>query len=93
MSVCWRGSHMVITHDALDLTKQAPQPSPDMGPHCTGTSLNMGPHYKDPSPSPPEHGTLLYMDPHPASDILWPSLETCSNLFTTGSLLSPGVEI
>ena len=95
MSVCWRGSHMAITHDVLDLTEQGPQPSPDMELHCTGTPLNMGPHYKDP-PVP----ALLDMEPyctwtpsHAASDILWPSLETCSNLFTSGSLLSPSVEI
>ena len=37
-----------------------------------------------PSPTPPsEHGISLYTDPHPpASDTWWPSLKTCSNLFT-----------
>ena len=33
------GSHVIITHDALDLTVQpSPEPTPplDMGAHCTG---------------------------------------------------------
>ena len=42
------------------------------GPHCRGTPLGMG------------HETL----PYPlTSDIWWPSLETCSNVFTSGLLL------
>ena len=55
-SVCskGRGSHVTITHDALDLTIQGPPPG-------------LPPPYRD-----------------PVSDIWWPRLKTCSNLFTWG---------
>ena len=52
-------------------------PHPNMKPHWTGTL----------SALPPGHGTSLDQDPwphSPAKDIWWPSLETCSNLFTSG---------
>ena len=58
--------HVAITHDTLDLTVQPP-PSPQLWPEPLFT-----------------HGTWVYpwSQPwHPASDIWWPSLETCSNLF------------
>ena len=45
VSFCsWGSPNVTITHDALDLTIQAPIPSPapsppDIGPQCTGTPL------------------------------------------------------
>ena len=67
-------------------------------PHWTGPPA-LSRHGTSPYKDPPVPA-LLDMEPyctwtpsHPASDILWPSLETCSNLFTSGSLLSPSVEI
>ena len=70
------GSQITISNDALELTVQAPSlltPPPDMGPHWTGSPTQLHP--------------LLDMEPHwkgisLASDIWWPSLETCLNLFT-----------
>ena len=37
-----------------------------------------------PTLAPSRHRTLLYSPLPPANDIWWPSLETCSNLFTSG---------
>ena len=62
------GSNMTIIQDALDHPPLPPPP--DMGPHWTGT------------PPPPDMD-LTGQGP-PTSDIWWPSLETCSNLFTSG---------
>ena len=58
LSVHERGLHVAITHAALDLTIQGspPGPSQDMEPYCTGTSLDMGPHWTGtPSPGPAPH--------------------------------------
>ena len=56
-----------------------------IGPHCTWSPCPVPQHgtslYRDPTSS--RHGTSLYRNPSP-SDILWPSLEICSNLFTSG---------
>ena len=77
-----------ITFDALNLTVQDPgTPPPDTRPYCTrplssSLPLDMKPHFQENLPLP-----------HLTSDIWWPSLETCSNLFTSGhprSLLTPG---
>ena len=37
-------------------------------------------------PSPPQHGISMYRALSPASDAWWPSLETRSNLFTSGQI-------
>ena len=69
LSVCSEGSPCGFHH-----TKTPPAPAtPSIWkPHCTGTP---------PHPGSPRHGTSLYMDP-PGSDIWWPKLKTCPNLFT-----------
>ena len=36
-----QGSHMTITHDALDLHCTDPPPLPNMGSHCTGTPMQV----------------------------------------------------
>ena len=56
-----QGSHVTISHDALDTLYKAPK-------HQT---------WEPPALAPP-----------PVSDIWWPSLETCSNMFTSRSLLT-----
>ena len=72
-----RGSHVIITHDALRLTvKTSPAPAP----------LYMGPQGPRAPVGPLGHGNLR--TPLPASVIWWPSLETCSCLVTSG-ILSP----
>ena len=66
------GSHVTITHDALNFTiEESPGPGHPPG---HGTSL-----YQDPPASPHGHETSLYGDPcpSPATDIWWPRLEIC----------------
>ena len=74
MCVClstW-GSRVTITHNALDLTVQAPLAQP--------ITLDMGLLDKDSHTLLPHgHGTSL--EKTTTSDILWPPLEACSNLF------------
>ena len=63
--------HVTITRDALDLTVQVLLALPSLG-HQTW----------DPSPPRPTTSDMGPRSPGPASDIWWPSLEPCSNLFT-----------
>ena len=66
------GLHVTITHDALDFTVQGSHrhqtwaPTPALAPQDI---RNGGP-------------LVVAIAPPLASDILWPSLDTCSNLFT-----------
>ena len=99
------GSHVTITCDALELTVQGTvPPSSEQGTsgtpwpqskHPQGlNSPSMGPQ-GFPGPSPSTHWLhTLYMRPRrppvpSASDIWWPSLETCSNLFTSAPPPAP----
>ena len=95
MSVCQLfspqggGFHVTIKHDALYHTVQSPStPCPlpqNMEPHCTGPPTDMRPHCTAP-PAPNLSPISLDMEPHCtgiASDIWWPRLETCSNLFNS----------
>ena len=90
VSVCLStgGSHVTITHVLNLLYRHPPQPPPDTGPHWTGTPGHRMSLDRDtppsPSPTPTRYGTSPDRDPL-ASDISWPSLETCSNLFTPGT--------
>ena len=59
------GSHVTITHDALDFTVQPTPRHQTMEPH--------------PQPQPPGHQT--WDPPTSASDIWWQSLQICSNVF------------
>ena len=53
--------------------------------------MGMRPLDPPPGPSPSEHGVSGHPGPGPApaSDIWWPSLENCSNLFTAGFMPLP----
>ena len=69
-----REVYVTLSHDALDLTVPTP-PLPDMGPEYLTPSfllLTFGGHRWRHGPTPL------------ATDILWPLLESCSNLFTGG---------
>ena len=72
--LCTGGSHVTITHDALDFTVQlSPPPSPDPG---SPPPLDIGPHWPWPSPlvAPLDLGPHWTGSPCPASDIWWSSL-------------------
>ena len=71
-------SHMTMTHDALDLTVQGPEPPTP--PHPTADMGIQG--LPGSGPGSPRKWDLRLPRPwswSPASDIWWPSLETCSN--------------
>ena len=75
-----------LYRDLPPSTLQAPAkpPLPDIGLHNTKTPwlpLDIGPHFTGtpPAQTPGLDPTIQWL---PASDIWWPSLETCSNLFT-----------
>ena len=69
------GSHVTITHDALDLSLQGPHPF-QIWDLTFQVPLALTPLYT---------WDILMQGPQPlANDIQWPSLETCSNLFTLG---------
>ena len=70
----YRGPYVTITHDALDLTVQSPL---HIRPEDPLTPKPVLP----PSPKDMRLGTPWGPNPLPASDIWWPSLETCSSLF------------
>ena len=79
-------SHVTITHYELDLTLQPPGHVPPPSQTWDFTVLL----YRTPSPNPGHHppprskyGISLIRDPL-SCDIWWPSLETYSNLFTSG---------
>ena len=74
LSFCLEGSHVTIAHDALDLTVLPP---PHPGPFQT---WEMG---TPRLPSDMEH------ENPPATDIWWPSLLTCSNLFIGPHCIAP----
>ena len=61
----------------------------DPPPPCTPQTWDLRtPHNPDPPTNmrPQSHAPPgLWPQPYPASDIWWPSLETCSNLFTSGA--------
>ena len=97
-SVHGEGSDVIITHDALDLTIQEPPPGP--------VRWTWDPTVQAPPTSPPVKpllGTSGGQDwrpvltcspenPSPTSpDIWWPRLETCSKLYTWGTLPSTGL--
>ena len=68
-SVHGERSHVDITHDALDLTIQDPGPTPSSSP--PHSSPEMVPNCTGPSPCPTT-----------TSEIWWPRVEACLNLFT-----------
>ena len=70
------GGHVTITHDALDLTIQDPPPG-------LGSGSDPSRHGISRPTQLPQTCDLLALPP--VSDIWWPSMETCSNLFILGS--------
>ena len=72
LSIYRAAGHVIMAHDALVLTAQAPWPQPLPWPFPP----DMGP------PASPKIWNIRYPAmAHPASDIWWPSLGNCSNLF------------
>ena len=79
-SVHGERSHVDITHDALDLTIQDPGPTPSSSP--PHSSPEMVPNCTGPSPCPTT-----------TSEIWWPRVEACLNLFTWGTHPFTGADI
>ena len=74
--------HVTITHDALDLTVHSPSP-PCPLPETLNLTVQVPLETWDLTVQPPSLGSLD-MEPHctgTPSDIWWPRLDTCSNLF------------
>ena len=72
VSLSTGGPHVTITHDALNFTVQGPHRHQTWAPTPALAAQDI------------RHGGPLFLAIAPplASDILWPSLDTCSNLFT-----------
>ena len=95
-SVCSQvGLHITITHDALDLIDQAPATPPNHPPWTSDlghTPLPRASDFGHTTPSGGQHWIPVHTcSPAylPATDIWWPTLETCSKLLTIVYLRTP----
>ena len=83
------GPHVSINHGALDLIIQTPPACPMDIRHETPWPQSRHATWPPASAPLPRTSDMGLSHPgpapSPASDMLWPLLETCSNLFTLGS--------